>query len=94
MSKQFLFSVAISTNTATGEFKAAYFQVRQGKSAKVKEFANGNAFADYDARGNLLGIELLAPVNIRVLSQIAPKDAKVRNFVRQNAPQTLLAAAS
>ena len=50
------------------------------------------AFADCDARGNLLGVELLGPCEIRVLDQIARKEPIIRRFVRENIPSKLVPA--
>jgi hypothetical protein len=58
------FQVVISTDKKTGAFLAAYFQVRRGHAAKVREYEGGNAFANFNEAGELLGIELLAPVGL------------------------------
>ena len=39
--------------------KPVYIEVREGKSASVREYENGKMFADYDDYGELLGIEIL-----------------------------------
>ena len=53
------FRVNVETNVRTGEVIAVYFQVRKGKVATTKEYADGNAFADYDRQGRLLGLNCL-----------------------------------
>lgn len=51
--------IRVEIETQTGELIAADLQIRRGKSAEVREFDNGNVFADYDQQGRLLGIEIL-----------------------------------
>jgi hypothetical protein len=64
--------------------------VRKGRAAQVKELARGNAFANYNARGELLGVELLGPCEISVLDRIARKEPNtVRNFFRQSVPRQM-----
>jgi uncharacterized protein YuzE len=89
---QFSFHVNVETNDRTGEIMAVYFQVRKGKSAKVKEYADGNVFADYSRSGKLLGFEMLAPCRAVVLDKIAG-EAPARRFVRQTIPRAMLAKA-
>ena len=51
------------------------------KAAKAVEFCDGSAFANYDRKGDLIGIELLAPCRLCVLNRIAVQP-QVREFVR------------
>ena len=57
---EFRFRVSVETNDHTGEIIAVYFQVRKGKVANTKERVQDTLFADYDRKGRLLGVELLA----------------------------------
>jgi hypothetical protein len=84
MSK-FNFHVQVSTERATGRVLAVYFQVREGKAAKVDELADGAAFANYSSSGKLLGVELLGPCEIKILDRIVRRDPDVqgRNRVKQ-----------
>ena len=88
---RFHFRVSVETHDQTGEVLATYFQVRKGKVAVTKEYADGNAFADYDRKGRLLGIELLAPCKAEVLDRIA-KQATAKRFVRGAVPRAMLVA--
>jgi uncharacterized protein YuzE len=88
---EFQFGLTVETQDATGKVMAVYFTVRKGTSYKVKEYDNGNVFADYDRSGKLLGIEMLAPSNAKVLDEIAV-DAPVRKFVRGAIPIAMLCA--
>ena len=89
---KFSFRVSVETHVQTGEVLAVYFQVRKGKVKTTREYANGNAFADYDKHGHLLGIELLAPCRAAVLDKIA-QHAPAKRFVRSAVPQGMLVPA-
>ena len=72
--EKYHFKTSISIEEETGDFLALYFQIRDGKSARQAEFANGNLIADYDSRGRLLG---------QVWGQTAGSPRTVDNFVGQ-----------
>src|SRR5260221_11413554 len=89
------FSMQVEVEESTGEVTAVYFQVREGKAAKVKEFADGTVFANYNQKGELLGVEMLAACEVSVLDKIAavepkPLRARTRNFLRKSAPRVML----
>ena len=88
----FSFRVHVETHDQTGAVVAVYFQIRKGKVKTTKEYANGNAFADYDRRGQLLGIELLAPCRAAVLDRIAGQ-ASTKRFLRNTVPSGMLVPA-
>lgn len=52
--------------------KAIYVQIREGKVARTKEFAQ-ETFADLDSSGHLLGVELLQPSGALIIRQVAHK---------------------
>jgi uncharacterized protein YuzE len=89
---KFSFRVAVETHDLTGKVLAVYFQIRKGKTKVTKEYADGNAFADYDKHGELLGIELLAPCRASVLDKIA-QQAPTKRFVRDAVPRGMLVTA-
>lgn len=70
----------------TGDLMAVYFQVRKGKVSQTREVGDGAAFADYGKKGELLGIELLAPCRIQILDQVIDQPL-VRKFVSRNIPR-------
>ncbi len=86
---KFSFRVSVEAHDQTGEVMAVYFQIRKGKAKTTKEYADGNLFADYDQRGTLLGIELLAPCRAAVLDSIA-KGGPEKRFVRDAIPRGML----
>jgi len=90
------FRVSVSTEDATGQVLAAYFQVRKGRYDHVKEFSDGAAIADYDKHGYLLGIELLAPCKVKLVDEVASEEpmvmrSQVKHFMRQSGPRELVA---
>jgi hypothetical protein len=85
--------LSVSTDNESGEVLAVYFRVRQGKSAVTKEYGKGLAYADFDKKGNLLGVELLGPCEITVLDTIARKEPKpVKEFLRGAVPRRMALA--
>jgi len=81
----------VSVDNLTGDVLAAYLRVRPGKAAETREFADGNAFADYDTAGNLLGVEILGPCQVKVLDRISRGEPKsVKRFLRGSIPVQML----
>ena len=91
-SDKFSFQMTVETHDRTGQVIAVYFQVRKGKVKTTREYAEGNAFGDYDRHGRLLGIEMLAPCRASVLDNIA-KQKPAKQFVRNTIPRGMLARA-
>jgi len=91
MTAKFLPALQVSVNEETGGLRAAYLRVREGEVAETRELAEGRAFADYDAAGLLLGIELLAPCEVEVLDNLAAREPEpIRRFLRGGAPRELV----
>ncbi len=86
------YHVSITTDKKTGDLLAIYFQVCRGKASRVREFDDGNALANYNEQGELLGIELLGPCSVRIVDRIAKKDNDVKRFIRRTAPRRMLVA--
>jgi hypothetical protein len=59
------FRLDASVDDRTGGIVAVYLRVREGEVAETKEIEEGVAYADYDAAGLLLGIELLSSSQVR-----------------------------
>ena len=90
------FGVSITTDEQSGEVISAYFQVRRGKVHETREFADGAAFADYDAHGHLLGIELLSPCKVSIVDQLALNEPatlrqRTKTFMRRAGPRQMVA---
>lgn len=91
MSRNFRFDVEIDTDT--GDILAAYFQVRTGKVHTVKEHAGGAVLANYNRKGELLGIEVIAPCRVSILDRIGRQDSQAtRKFFRNALPRELVEA--
>lgn len=90
MRNDFNFGIRVETNDRTGEIMSVYWSIRKGKSATVKEFADGAAFADYSTNGKLLGIELLEPCSVAILDRIAVQEP-AKKFLRDSIPRSMLA---
>ncbi len=89
----FVPELQISVDEKTGGIRAAYLRVRQGEVAETREVVEGTTFADYDANGRLLGIELLAPCKVEVLDNLAAQEPEpVKRFLRGSPPRELVPA--
>lgn len=91
------FHVTITTDRETGEPLCVYFQIRSGKVHETREFSDGAAFADYDAHGHLLGVELLSPCRVTIVDQLAANESpelrqRTKRFMRENGPRFFVAA--
>jgi uncharacterized protein YuzE len=77
-----------------GTLQAAYFRFKNGKVKKTMEVIEDTLLADYDKDGELLGIEVLAPVHLKVLANQVeqPRRNSFRKFVRRSAPAALVYA--
>lgn len=89
MPTKFDFRVSIENQRETGEIVAVYLQIRKGRQHTTKEYADGALFADYDRKGQLLGIEVLAPCEAKVLASVA-KQAPAKRFLRESVPRGML----
>jgi hypothetical protein len=92
---QLQFRVSTDTDDATGDVLAVYFQIRKGKVHETREFAGGNAFADFDRQGLLLGVEFLAACNVSILDRLAPQEPlalrrHAKKFMRKSGPPALV----
>ncbi len=95
--KPFCFQVSVDTDDATGQVLAVYFRMRTGRVHRTVEFVDGNVFADYNRRGQLLWIQLLGPCNISIVDKLASKESlelrkRTKRFMKQSGPPALVAA--
>lgn len=80
-----------SVDERTGRMRAAYLRVREGAVARTQELKDGVAYADYDADGLLLGIELLGPCEVQVLDNLGRSEPEpVKQFLKGGAPRELV----
>ena len=88
------FKVSVSTDEDSGRLLAVYIRVREGQVEETVEVDEDRAFADYDAAGQLLGVELLAPCSVQVLDNLAAKEpAEVREFLHSCPPRAMVLSA-
>lgn len=87
------FRLEASFDEKTGCTVAMYLRAREGEVAQTKELKEGLLYADYDADGLLLGIELLGPCEAEVLDRIADGEPEpVRRFLKGSVPRGLVPA--
>ena len=85
------FNLRVSADEETGRLLAVYLRIRDGKVAETVEVEVDRTFADYDADGQLLGVELLAPCSIKVLDSIAQRESEdVRDFLHSSPPRSMV----
>jgi uncharacterized protein YuzE len=74
----------------TGAVGAVYFQLRKGRVAETEEVIEGTAFVDYDKKGQVLGVELLAPCKVTALDKIVRKEPpQVKRLLKGAIPREL-----
>lgn len=93
MKSKFTLRTDIEVDDETGKVVAFYFYIRPGKAAETREYADGKALADYDRKGNLLGIELLGPCQVAILDKISRREpTPVKKFLRGSIPREMALA--
>lgn len=89
--KEPAFKLEASFDDKTGQVVAVYLRIRQGTVARTKEVKDGYAYADYDAEGMLLGIELLGPCEVALLDSVTESEPEpVKRFLRGGTPRELI----
>jgi len=85
------FEISISGRD-DGTLEALYIRCADGKVHHTEEIKEDIVMADYDANNNLLGIEILAPVKLRVLADLIDEAHRnpFKKFVRKSAPKKFL----
>ncbi len=87
------FEMSISARD-DGTIEALYILVRDEKASRTKEIIEDILLADYNNRGQLIGIEVLAPVKIAKITMLVeePRRRPFRRFVKEQAPGELVLA--
>ena len=77
-----------------GTLEALYIRMLTDKVAYTEEVVEDILLADYNKKGELVGIEVLAPVRISKMTKLVDKPQKTsfRKFVKQSAPEELVLA--
>ena len=74
-----------------GTLEAAYIRFTQNEVVETREIAGDAVLADYDAQGQLVGVELLTPISLTDLERLAGE--RYRGRLRDKVPPIVLAAA-
>lgn len=77
-----------------GTIEAVYILVRDNKAARTKEIVEDILLADYDRRGQLVGIEILAPVKLAKIMPLVEEGRRrpFKRFIKEQAPHELVLA--
>lgn len=88
---QFGFEMSISARN-DGTIEAVYILVRDNKAARTREIIEDILLADYNSRGQLVGIEILAPVKLAKITPLVdePRRRIFRRFIKEQAPNELV----
>ena len=83
------------TGGPDGELIAGYIHLHKAKAARTDVVVEDTVLADYDARGRLIGIEILGPCQIKVLAKLVdiPHRTAFRRFAKASLPAALRGAA-
>ena len=87
------FELSISARE-DGTLEAVYIQVSDREVARTEEIIEDVLLADYDAKGRIVGFEILAPVKIGQLIERVdrPKRASLNRFIEVAAPKQFITA--
>ena len=80
-------NISIERDNEDGEILAIYVSIREGDVHRTVEVVEGECYADEDAQGEVLGVELLAPSRLKEFS--SSKDYKNEQIIGQIVKQTL-----
>lgn len=78
-----------------GTLEAAYVRISQNQLARTEELVESVLLLDYDHDNCLVGIEILAPVKVSQVEELASRlqesqRESFQNFVRSSAPPGLV----
>jgi uncharacterized protein YuzE len=87
------FQVSIS-GRGDGTIEAVYLAVSSRKVARTDEVIVDHLLVDYDRSGNVVGVEILAPVRLRDVAGLVKKSnrASLRRFLSRSVPQEFVAS--
>jgi len=87
------FEFSVSTRDS-GTLEAAYVRFKKTKVAKTVEVIEAALLADYDRSGDLVGIEILAPVRVADMAKLVDERDRpaFRRMAMRIVPQDLIAA--
>lgn len=62
--------LTVTLDRRDSEVLAVYMRLRKGSVFETVELEEGVALADYDKKGHLLGVELLAPCRVEMFDKL------------------------
>lgn len=90
--RQITFELSVSGRN-DGTVEAAYICLSPHSAVtKTVEVKRNELLADFDSKGNLVGVEILAPVKLRKIASLVKKPVKTpfRTFIRKSVPRELV----
>ena len=94
MASELAFRVRVTCDLKTGHVLAAYIRIRKGQVADTREIVPSSAIADYDAAGELLGVELISPCEMADLNILVEREsAPIKRFLHESAPIGMVSGA-
>ena len=81
------FEISISGRD-DGTIEAVYISVGDNKVFRTKEIVPNQLLVDYDRGGNIVGIEILAPVRIADITRLVDQSSRkpFKRFVTESVP--------
>ncbi|HEU4365085.1 MAG TPA: DUF2283 domain-containing protein [Candidatus Krumholzibacteria bacterium] len=76
-----------------GTIVGVYVRLYERKVARSREIIAGQLVADYDRGGEIVGLEILAPVRIRSLTRLVSQPARrpFKRFIEDSIPRDFVA---
>ncbi len=74
--------LTIQTDIDGGRVLAVYFKVREGQVSRTIEVAEDACYADEDSKGNLLGVEMIAPGSLEMHVKRIARKYKVKGMTQ------------
>lgn len=93
MTKEIFFQVSISGRN-DGTIEAVYIYLSDNKVARTVERIDSQLLVDYDRRGNIVGIEILAAVPIQKVTKLVdpPVRRPFKRFIKESVPRDFVYA--
>ena len=87
------FEISVSARN-DGTIEATYIRITDRRVHRTEEIKDDVLFADYDAIGNLVGIELLAPAKMVTITNLVDKKMRpsLKRMLKNAAPPQFIAA--
>ena len=90
--KPISFEITVSSGQGGG-VQAFYIHFSKNKVHYTDELKANTLMADYDRQGDIVGIEVIAPVKVGDITRSVKEEIRIplRKFLRQGAPKELVA---